>query len=77
MDDCVTKPYTLATLNSCLERWLAGRAKSSPRLGQERPSPQSKANITAKGEPPADRDEWAKVKDKLAAHFSPNPGTGS
>ena len=51
MDDCVTKPYTLATLNSCLERWLAGRAKSSPRLGQERPSPQSKASITAKDDP--------------------------
>ena len=33
-------------------------------------------NITAKGTPPADRDEWAKVSDKLAEHFSPNPGKG-
>ena len=33
-------------------------------------------NITAKGEPPADRDEWAKVTDKLSEHFSPNPGKG-
>ena len=33
-------------------------------------------NITHKGTPPDDRDEWANVKDKLAEHFSPEPGKG-
>jgi ferredoxin len=33
-------------------------------------------NITHKGTPPDDRDEWAKVQDKLNEHFSPEPGTG-
>ena len=31
-------------------------------------------NITRKGEPPADREDWKDVKDKFDAHFSPNPG---
>ena len=30
-------------------------------------------NITIKGEPPADADEYAKVKNKLATLFSPKP----
>jgi ferredoxin len=34
-------------------------------------------NITRKGEPPADADEWAEVKDKFEENFSPNPGTES
>ncbi len=33
-------------------------------------------NITLKGEPPPDRDDWAKVPDKLAKHFSAKPGEG-
>ncbi len=39
MDDCVTKPYTLATLRSCLERWLSGRDTSRSGGGaEERPA---------------------------------------
>jgi ferredoxin len=34
-------------------------------------------NITAKGTPPADADDYAKVKGKLDTLFSPKPGTGS
>ena len=34
-------------------------------------------NITVKGTPPADADDYAKVKGKLATLFSPKPGTGS
>ncbi|MEM6681062.1 MAG: ferredoxin FdxA [Pseudomonadota bacterium] len=33
-------------------------------------------NITMKGEPPADREEWDGVPDKFKLHFSPNPGQG-
>ena len=32
-------------------------------------------NITLKGTPPADADDWKDVKDKFEAHFDPNPGT--
>ena len=32
-------------------------------------------NITRKGEPPADADDWKDTKDKFAAHFSANPGS--
>ena len=32
-------------------------------------------NITRKGVPPADADEWAKVQNKYPKHFSKNPGT--
>ena len=42
--------------------------------GAESQIPQTWPNITAMGRAPADRDEWAKVKDKLVTHFSPNPG---
>jgi ferredoxin len=34
-------------------------------------------NITVKGTPPADADDYAKVKGKLETLFSPKPGTGS
>ena len=33
-------------------------------------------NITARIDPLPDADDWAKVPDKLAEHFSPNPGKG-
>jgi ferredoxin len=31
-------------------------------------------NITRKGVPPADADQWKGVPDKFAKHFSPEPG---
>lgn len=31
-------------------------------------------NITKKGLPPKDADEWASVEDKYKNHFSPDPG---
>jgi ferredoxin len=34
-------------------------------------------NITVKGTPPADREEWERVEDKFEKYFSPNPGKGS
>ena len=34
-------------------------------------------NITRKGNPPADSDEWLRVKDKLANHFNDKPGQGN
>jgi ferredoxin len=34
-------------------------------------------NITVKGIPPADREEWERVTDKFAEHFSAAPGKGS
>jgi ferredoxin len=34
---------------------------------------QSWPNITRKGPPPADAEEWDGVADKFAKHFSPNP----
>jgi ferredoxin len=34
-------------------------------------------NITKKGVAPADADDYAKVKDKLATLFSEKPGTGT
>lgn len=34
-------------------------------------------NITVKGEPPADSDEWAKKTNKFDEHFSEKPGAGS
>ncbi|MGA7810663.1 ferredoxin FdxA [Bradyrhizobium sp.] len=33
-------------------------------------------NIVAKGQPPHDADVWSGVPNKLAEHFSPNPGDG-
>jgi ferredoxin len=33
-------------------------------------------NITRKGEPPGDADQWKGVPDKFEKHFSPNPGKG-
>lgn len=33
-------------------------------------------NITRKGEPPADGDDFADEAGKLEKHFSPNPGSG-
>ena len=33
-------------------------------------------NITARIDPLPDADDWEKVPDKLAEHFSPNPGKG-
>ncbi len=34
-------------------------------------------NITRKGEPPADADEYKDVQDKLEKYFSENPGKGT
>lgn len=34
-------------------------------------------NITLKGTPPADADDWAKHTNKFQAHFSEKPGAGS
>jgi ferredoxin len=34
-------------------------------------------NITRKGEPPADADDWKDVTNKFDEHFSENPGKGS
>ena len=33
-------------------------------------------NITRKGTPPPDADDWKEVPDKFAKHFDPNPGKG-
>ncbi len=33
-------------------------------------------NITRKGEPPADSDDWTEVANKFEKHFSENPGQG-
>ena len=37
-------------------------------------TPATWPNITRKGPPPADADEWKDVPDKYREHFSPNPG---
>ena len=50
---------------SGLEKWLELNAKYS----EEWP------NITRKGTPPPDADEWREVPDKFQ-HFSANPGKG-
>jgi ferredoxin len=34
-------------------------------------------NITRKGTPPADADNWLNVKNKFAEHFSEKPGKGN
>ena len=34
-------------------------------------------NITVKGTPPADREEWERVEGKFEKYFSPEPGKGS
>jgi ferredoxin len=47
-----------------MEQWLEVNRQYS----------QSWPNITRKGEPPGDADEWKGVADKFAKHFSPNPG---
>jgi ferredoxin len=31
-------------------------------------------NITRKGTPPGDADQWKEVPDKFEKHFDPNPG---
>ena len=33
-------------------------------------------NITRKGTPPPDADDWKEVPDKYAKYFTPNPGKG-
>ena len=50
---------------SGLEKWLELNAK----YAEEWP------NITRKGTPPPDADEWREVADKFQ-HFSPKPGKG-
>jgi ferredoxin len=47
-----------------LSKWLEINSKYA----------ESWPNITRKGEPPADADEWKDVKDKFDQYFSPNPG---
>jgi ferredoxin len=49
-----------------LEAWL----ELNKRYAEEWP------NITAKKPAPPDADGWRDVPDKLAKHFSPEPGTG-
>lgn len=49
-----------------LESWIELNAKYS----LEWP------NITVKGESPPDAEEWNGVPNKLAEHFSPEPGKG-
>jgi ferredoxin len=48
-----------------LEKWLELNQEYSEKW----------PNITRKGEPPADADEWREVTDKFG-HFSSKPGTG-
>jgi ferredoxin len=33
-------------------------------------------NITRKGTPPPDADDWKGVADKFEKYFTPNPGKG-
>ena len=49
------------------ERWVSFNAEWAAKW----------PNITAKGESPADADEWKDTPNKLEDHFSENPGTGS
>ncbi len=49
---------------SGMDQWLELNRKYS----------ESWPNITRKGEPPADADQWKGVADKFAKHFSQNPG---
>lgn len=49
------------------QKWVEFNAKYS----------QKWPNITAKGAPPKDADDWLNVENKLENHFSPNPGKGS
>jgi len=50
-----------------LEKWLELNREYSEKW----------PNITVKGEPPADANDWNEVTDKFEKHFSANPGKGS
>jgi len=47
-----------------MDQWLEVNRKYS----------ESWPNITRKGEPPADAEQWKAVDDKFTKYFSPNPG---
>ena len=47
-----------------MDQWLELNRKYS----------ESWPNITRKGEPPADAEQWKGVDDKFFKYFSPNPG---
>src|SRR5215467_7934382 len=47
-----------------MDQWLELNRKYS----------ESWPNITRKGEPPADAEQWKGVDDKFSKYFSPNPG---
>jgi ferredoxin len=47
-----------------MDQWLEVNRKYS----------ESWPNITRKGEPPADAEQWKGVDDKFTKYFSPNPG---
>ncbi len=49
------------------EKWLELNAKYA----------ESWPNITRKGEPPEDADDWKDVANKFDEHFSSNPGKGA
>ena len=49
-----------------MEKWVEFNLKYSEKW----------PNITRKGEPPADGDDFADEAGKLEKHFSPNPGSG-
>ncbi len=50
--------------------------KSEPWVELNREYSELWPNITRKGEPPADCDEYREVADKFEKFFSPNPGKG-
>ena len=56
-----------ADTESGLEKWMALNADYAKKW----------PNITQKGEPPADREEFRNEKDKLEKYFSEKPGQGS
>ena len=51
-------------------------AKSEPWIELNREYAEKWPNITRKGEPPEDADEWLEVTGKFKKYFSPNPGKG-
>lgn len=65
--ECPAEAIVPDTEDTADGKWLALNAKYAV----------SWPNITVKGEPPADAQEWDGVKNKLDEHFSPNPGTSS
>ncbi len=50
-----------------LEKWVAMNGEYAEKW----------PNITRKGEPPADADDWRDVPNKYPEHFNPEPGAGN